>query len=1022
MKKKKSNSARNKKIIIAVAVVVVLIAILVLLSLRPVKNYSEKYAGTNLDVDVEGMERTGTYKLYVMEHQGAAKPAQSVDVNLSNVENAGTGLVGPYTGEKSQTGDVLTEINSFATWKVNVPEAGFYYIYIEYLVPQSHGVPAERSLLINDEQPFLDAKNLSFTRIWTDAGEKKIDNQGNEIRPSQVEVFDWQNTYLRDDRGYIADPYMFYFKAGENTITLGGENEPLAIRKISLTPVQDLPTYEQYYAACYKAPETISDVAKNYIQQVQGEDSTIRSESSLYAKYDRSSPSTQPSSVTNTVLNYTGGEAWNINGQWIQWDFEVPEDGFYNITIKGRQNYSRGNVSNRKVYIDGEVPFKELEQVSFAYDNNWDLKTLGSDDEHPYYFWLEKGKHNLRLEATMGDLGDILQQIEDSTFRLNQMYRKILVYTGVSPDQYRDYHIEKVYPEVMEAMELEMKRLYKIVDDYVAYSGQKAENIAPAQTLAQQLERFVEKPEKVTIEFSTFKDNITALGTSTLNLTTTRLDVDYVVINGINTEPESDGENIFSKLWHEIKSFVASFFVDYNSVGDVYEGEVLKVWVTTGRDQGTILKSMIDDTFTPQTCIPVNVEIVMAGSLLNAVMANRGPDVVLTVGSDQPVNYALRGAAEDITQFSDWQQVLDPEIFTESSYYQYELTDENGHVGIYGLPETQTFNVMFYRKDVLQELGFVYTADDPETQDPTTGIKEGDAKPPKTWQELIEMLPTIQGNNLSVGIPSAAGSSSTGTASTAIMSTYPDLSLYFTLLYQNGGTMYNEKGTKTTVNDEAGMAAFDQYVRFFNDYGLPTIYDATTRFRQGEMPIIVSPYSLYNTLMVSAPEIRGLWDFTVVPGTIRTDENGKEILDYNAHIAGAATMMISTDNEEIKKNGWEFMKWWVSEETQTRFGREIEALLGASARYATANRKAFKNLSWSAENIKVLDDQWQHTVGIAEVPGGYFTGRHISNAIRKVINDRDDTRETIIDYSRLIDDEIVKKRREFGLPMYEDEE
>ena len=30
--------------------------------------------------------------------------------------------------------------------------------------------------------------------------------------------------------------------------------------------------------------------------------------------------------------------------------------------------------------------------------------------------------------------------------------------------------------------------------------------------------------------------------------------------------------------------------------------------------------------------------------------------------------------------------------------------------------------------------------------------------------------------------------------------------------------------------------------------------------------------------------------------------------------------------------------------------------------------------------------------------------------------------ETIIDYSRLIDDEIVKKRREFGLPMYEDED
>ena len=1030
MKKKKSSNSKRNKIIIVLAVIAVIIAILVLLSLRPVKNYAEKYAGTDLDQDVEGMERKGTYKQYLLAHKDAAKPSTAVDVNLANYtveQDSKDGSVSAYTGEKAVNGAVLTDIGSKVTWTVDIATEGFYNIYLEYLLPKSHGVSAERSIVINGESPFIDAQNIAFTRIWQDAGEKKIDNQGNEIRPSQEEVTDWQKTYLQDDRGYEAEPYMFYFKKGANTITLGGENEPLVIKKITLTPVEDLMTYEQYYSQCYSQhnPGSTSDTAKNYTQKVQGEESTYRSESSLYAKYDRSSPSTQPSSVTTTVLNYIGGEAWNLNGQWIEWPFEVPEDGFYNITIKGRQNYSRGNVSNRKVYIDGEVLFKELESVSFPYDNNWNILTLGADEDNPYFFWLEKGTHTIRLEATMGDLGEILQQIEDSTFRLNQMYRKILVFTGVSPDQYRDYHIEKVYPEVMDAMELEMKRLYKIVDDYVAYSGQKAENIAPAQTLAQQLERFVEKPQKVTTEFSTFKDNITALGTSTLNLTTTKLDVDYIVINGINTEPESDGENFFTKAWHEVKSFVASFFVDYNSVGDVYtDGEVLKVWVTTGRDQGTILKSMIDDTFTPETGIPVNVEIVLAGSLLNAVMADRGPNVVLTVGSDQPVNYALRGASEDVTQFADWKTVLDDaeENFTKSSYKQYELVDENGHTGIYGLPETQTFNVMFYRTDILEELGFVYEED--YVDDAGIAHKAGEARPPRTWQELIEMLPTIQGNNLSVGVPSAAGSSSTGTASTAIMSTYPDLSLYFTLLYQYGGDMYNEAGTKTTVNDEAGMAAFDQYVRFFNDYGLPTIYDATTRFRQGEMPIIISPYSLYNTLMVSAPEIRGLWDFTLVPGTGVTDANGNPVLDengeqkinYNAFIAGSATMMISTDNEAIKAQGWEFMKWWVSEETQTRFGREIEALLGASARYATANKKAFKNLSWSAENIKVLDEQWSHTVGIREVPGGYFTGRHISNAIRKVLNDRDDTRETIIDYSRLIDEEIVKKRREFGLP------
>ena len=288
---------------------------------------------------------------------------------------------------------------------------------------------------------------------------------------------------------------------------------------------------------------------------------------------------------------------------------------------------------------------------------------------------------------------------------------------------------------------------------------------------------------------------------------------------------------------------------------------------------------------------------------------------------------------------------------------------------------------------------------------------------PQTWQELIEILPTIQGHNLSVGIPTAAGSSGAAAASTSIASNNPDLSMYFALLFQYGGDMYNEAGTKTRVDDEAGIKAFDDYVRYFNDYGIPTIYDFVSRFRSGEMPLGIAAYSTYNTLMVSAPEIRGLWDFTLIPGTPRTDENGNEYIDRRAFITGSATMMIATDDELVKKNSWEFMKWWADADTQVRFGREIEALLGSSARYATANKDAFSQLSWTYDDIQVLNAQWEQTVGIREVPGGYYTGRHISNAIRKVLNDKDDSRETIIDYSIKIDEEITKKRIEFGLPV-----
>jgi len=979
-------SKNLKTLTIVLSFVAAIVVLCVLLSMRGVKNYSDKYEGIDLNKDVVGLERTGTYKGYLKEHSDAKEPQKTIDVDLYSYE--GDGNISVYTNFHNETKCLFTDAESVVTYTINVPEAGFYNVYMEYLITESRGVAAERAFYVNGELPFDDALNLNFSRIWKDAGEKRVDNQGNEIRPSQTEEFDWQSSYFSDKLGYEMNPFKFYFEKGENTITINAVNEPMAIRKLSIVPVVHIDTYEEYIA---KQPTNVASTG-DFVTVIQGEDSTYRSESSLYAKYDRSSPTTQPNSVSTTVLNYVGGDAWKTTGQWIEWNFEVPEDGFYNIMVKGRQNYQRGSVSNRKIYIDGKVPFEEMQEISFEYANDWICRDVADENGTPYNFYLTKGQHTIRLEATLGGVGPILSDLEESTYRLNQIYRKLLVYTGANPDKYRDYRINTNYPEIMEALDLEYRKLYKIVDDMVAYSGQKADQIATAQTVANQLERFCKKPQKITVEFITFKDNITSLGTAQLNMSETKLDIDYITVSGTDANVKHEKANFFTKSWHEIKSFVASFFVDYNAVGDVYtdgDDEVVKVWVLTGRDQGTILKAMIDDDFIPNTGIKVNVEVITQDALLNAVLAGRGPNVVLSVGSNVPVDYALRGASVDITQFPDYKEVLSH--YSPSSYEQYRLDDH-----IYGVPETQTFTVMFYRKDVLDELGLAV---------------------PNTWKEFIEILPTIQGNNLSVGIPTAAGSSSAGSAATSTMSNMPDLNMYFSLLFQYGGDMYNEAGNKTTVDTEEAIKAFDDYVKYFNDYGLPTIYDFVSRFRSGEMPIGIQAYSAYNTLMVSAPEIRGLWDFTLIPGTEKVDENGNTYIDRSDFIAGAATMMIETDNESLKQKSWEFMKWWATPDVQVRFGREIEALLGSSARYATANRDAFSSLSWSVDDIKVLNEQWDQTVGIREVPGGYYTGRHISNAIRKCINEKDDSRETIIDYAVKIDEEIIKKRKEFGLSI-----
>ena len=958
-------SRRARNILIGVLVVAILAALVFWLS-QDRGDFRAKYEGADLSTDVSGIGRANTYEAYVNAHSGEPEVTREVPVDLQVFE--GDGELRPeglYTSESAEV-----------TWKVSVPQGGLYNIRLDYLTTESRGVDIERQILINGELPFSGAGTLCFSRLWTDKEAVRRDNQGNDIRPSQIEVFETQSAYCQDDMGYQTEPYAFYFREGENTLTLKSVNEPMILTGLTLTPIVRYPSYQEYLA---EQPEvTMSAEAQAYSQTVQGESAGLRSSPSLYARYDRSSPQTVPYSVSNTVLNYIGGDPWTHAGEWIQWDFEVPEDGYYHISIKGRQMYQRGALSARTVFIDGKVPFEDLEAVTFGYNTGWEMRTLGDGEGKPFRFYLTRGRHTIRMEVTLGQMGPVLKRVEDSIFRLNQIYRKLLVLTGANPDRFRDYNLAKIYPEAIQAMDLESNRLYKIVDDVVATTGEKSDRVAAAQALANQLEQFVENNDRITESFVNFKDNITSLGTAMQNMSESKLDIDLIMITGEKAPVPKVGGSFFAGLIHEIRSCASSFFVDYNTLGDKYDDtdDVLELWITTGRDQSTVLKTMVDDSFTTETGIKVNVKLVQADAILTAVVAGNGPDVVLSVSGWFAVNYAMRNAVEDLSQFPDFEEVIRP--FTDSILEP--LTYNNGvRKGVYGLPETQNFPLLFYRSDVMEELGLPI---------------------PQTWDELIAELPTIQGNSLTVAVnfPDIA---------------IADISVLDSMIFQNGGSIYDADGKRTLIDSEAGVAAFKRYTSLYNDYGLPTVFDFVSRFRSGEMPLGVASYATYNTLMVSAPEIRGLWDFTLFPGTIREDGT----LDRTVQTDGLCCMMVATKNEKTRQNAWEFMKWWVGKDAQTRFGREMESILGSSARYQTANRDALKQLAWSGSQLAVLEEQMTHTRGFPEIAGGYSTTRHITNAIRRVINTKEDPRETLLNYARTINEEIRIKRQEFNLPL-----
>jgi len=954
-----------------VAIITVIVAALVLFFLFAGKqnaDFSAKYSGFDLSGASTG--RTNTYSRYLERYAGAPNGKRDIPVSLfSYTSSSGVSVLDNFESERRA---LRTDEASFIEYRINFEEAGFYNIIIEYFPLPSRGITIERSLFINGETPFLGADRLAFQRVWGDAGPSRFDNQGNEIRAQQVEKPQWEKAWFKDSLGYITEPYAFYFPKGVNVIRLQGINEPMAIRSLSIKAPDRALYYKDYIA---KQDLTQYQNSRSNVQlKVQGEKAVRRSDPSLYPNYDRSSGATEPPSVARIRLNMIGGERWRISGQWIEWEADIPEDGLYRLSVKGRQNYNRGFVSNRTVIINGQTPCRELSAIPFNYNNKWRLVTLRDSDKQNYMvFPLKRGLNTIRLQATLGDMGAILNVMEESVFRLNGIYRKILVLTGTEPDVYRDYRVEYVYPEVIQAMALESKILYKLVDDLTAYSGERSAQAAATLTLARQLELFVRRPDKIPRTLTNFKANISSLGDSMLALSQSQLDVDFILLSSADARLPKIRDNFFVAASHEIRSFLSSFFVDYNNLGDVYRNgkNVIDVWMLAGRDQSTILKAMIDDTFTPKTGIRVNVKLVAADTVLPAVVAGTGPDMALTVPQGDPMNYAIRKAVVDVSQFPDYEEVikeLNPSVVIPFTYAG----------GVWGLPETQYFHVMFYRKDILEELNIQL---------------------PDTWEDLINILPIIQKNNMNVGIPSVATN----------VATSIDFSNFLAHMFQRGGRLYNDEGSRTLLDGEIAIEAFDVYTKFFTHYKTPMVYDFLNRFRTGEMPLAFADYTNFNTLEVFAPELRGLWGFSRMPGLKKSD--GK--IDRSVPTGTLAAMIFSGSKK--RELAWEFMKWWISSDTQLRFGRELESIMGAAARYPTANYEAFKRLSWGSEQMAVLDEQRGWTVGTPEVPGGYFVSRHITNAVRKILNEGMDTRETLLDYTITINDELIKKRKEFGL-------
>lgn len=939
---------------------------------------SEKVSG----VAIAGSE---SYANYLQANADKQKAPAGTEVVLTAEQL----LAATGTG-KNDDGALLIEEEQSFTISFNATP-GLYNAIIEYDPIEGSSRDVELAFLFDQDLPYQEASSIVLFRRWKDAVDQiQTDTNGNDLRPSQTEVtFDergWLSRRVTDNSGYADEPLLFALDT-KNELTVYAMRESVRIRSIRFVAPETLPTYAEY-AAQYTG---VADATQS-LPTIQAEMPTWKNNSTLVATSDRSSPATTPYKGSKISLNMIGSNSWVTAYSEMAWEFTPEQTGMYEIRFRARQNYSQGFYSVRTLKIDDEIPFEEAKTMRFTYDRNWKIYTVKTADDTPCKFYFEAGKtYTLSLSVSLGEMGEVLALASETLDELNDIYSQLLMIMSASPDAYRDYYLDETIPETIDNMLVQAENLEKIAQMVENVSGATGGDLAILTKTALQLREFNKNTRDIAKNFSYYKDNIATLNDWMVDAGNRPLDLDTIMI-AAPSDPVPDADaGFFEKLWYHVEMFIASFVEDYNSLGGSGEGndETLIVWTTAGRDQSSIYTDMIRSFYTPFTKdtygkqVGVELQLVSQDAILPSLATGNGPDVLLGATSTQAIDYALRGVAVDVTKIASAEDIETVySRFRDSAIVPFRFND-----GIYGVPEQQTMTVMYYRSDLLAKLDI-----------PAPTVEN-----PWTWDDVINYMPTLQTNNMSILMETGQNANTFGIGS------------YAMLLYQNGGQFYEDDGSSTLLDSETAISTFTFWTNLYNSYGMPTIFNAPNRFRTGESPVVIMDFTMYNTLSVSAPEIKGLWEIAMVPGTVREDGT----VDYSTYASTTGAVIFSSS--EHQEAAWDFLKWWTEAETQSHFATEMESLLGASARYPSANVEAFENLAWSLRDLKVLKAQAEYAKAIPEVAGGYYLSRYINNAFRNVSRETNplEPREAILTYAQIIDDEIYQKRTEFGLPTSE---
>ena len=924
-------------------------------------------AGTAYDSEEYSSERIGTNytvissKYTLQDYTGEAVSFAVGDVVKGDAKKLLTKETREYQGGAEVLG---LNTGSKVELEIDVPSDGLYNLDFDYLSYDESILPISMALKVDGDYPFYECRNMKCETTWKLSEEPSYDRYDNQVVTVPNKEIQWESKYLMDSSYRHSDPLKLELKKGVHTLEVEIKEGNFLLGNLTL----EAPATIEKYTGSEKA-----EGSKKI--ETQGENYYTTNDSAVHAVVEYDS-SLDPYEVKDTVLNTLDSDSFGTAGQRVTYKFDVEEAGNYYIAMNYRQSEKTDFPVFVDVAIDGKIPNDAFRSYGMAYSTKYRTSTLEDSKGEKLSVYLEKGEHTISYTISMDTICYIMEQLDVIMSNVNDLSLEITKVAGTNADKYRDLRLSRYIPDLEEKLRKYADDLEKLEQSAVQYSESDT-NVAVMSSMliaAEQLKSLANNPDEVPYriaELSTSTNSVNHhLATTIDNLITNGLAIDRIWIYQEGAElPKKPG--FFKSCWMSIQRFTASFTEQAYSANNTNK-EHLQVWVNRSSQYVQIMQKMIDEYFTPKTGIEVDISIMPdQNKLVLANSSGNAPDVATGINYTIPYELGIRGALVDLAQYEDFKEAAKA---YEPGFFMTGSVDE----GIYSMPETMNFWVLFYRTDVMEKLGI---------------------EVPETMGEVIDMLPNLQMKGLNFYYP---------TAGMLLMRNFHGTT---PLIVQNGGSIYNPTAAEgTALGNEETVNGFTTLTDLFTIYNLPVNVDNFYQhFRNGDMPIGIADYATYNMLTNAAPELEGSWEVSLIPGTKRADGT------IDRSVCGCAeSTVIFKSNSEREAKAWEFIKWWSSTEVQAEFGQTIQITYGSEYIWPTANMEAMGQLPLEGQVKQVIQETAKNVVDVARVPGTYLLEREISNTFNDIVVNGQNERTRIDKAVKSVNHEIERKLEEFG--------